>query len=69
MISSIIHLVHRYDNDEQPWAIEIEDHQTGELHAEYLKEGEVIVLIVLIILPYSKPLSIVHFSAVILLLF
>ena len=32
MISSIVHIAHEYDNDDEPWPIEIEDHN-GELHA------------------------------------
>ena len=40
MISSIVHIAHEYDNDDEPWPIEIEDHN-GELHAVSLKMGEV----------------------------
>ncbi len=42
MISSIVHIAHEYDNDDEPWPIEIEDHD-GNLHAVSLKMGEVIL--------------------------
>jgi len=40
VISSIVHIAHEYDNDDEPWPIEIEDHD-GNLHAVSLKMGEV----------------------------
>jgi hypothetical protein len=27
IISSIFHIAHKYDNDDEPWPIEIEDHR------------------------------------------
>ena len=41
VISSIVHIAHQYDNDDEPWSIEIEDHD-GELHSQVLKEGEML---------------------------
>ena len=40
VISSIVHITHKYDNDNEPWPIEIEDHD-GNIHAVNLKMGEV----------------------------
>jgi hypothetical protein len=40
VISSIIHIDHLYDNDSQPWPIEVEDHD-GELHTMTLEPGQV----------------------------
>ena len=40
MISSIVHIAHEYDDNNEPWPIEIEDHN-GELHAVNLEEGQV----------------------------
>jgi hypothetical protein len=40
VISSIVHIAHDYTNDDEPWPIEIEDHD-GVLHAVDLKMGEV----------------------------
>ena len=40
MISSIAHIAHEYDDDNEPWPIEIEDHD-GVLHAVNLEAGQV----------------------------
>ena len=40
MISSIIHIAHEYFNGDEPWPIEIEDHD-GVLHAVNLEPGQV----------------------------
>jgi hypothetical protein len=40
VISSIVHIAHDYTDDDEPWPIEIEDHD-GVLHAVDLKMGEV----------------------------
>ena len=40
VISSIVHIAHEYDNDDEPWPIEIEDHD-GVLHAVNLEAGQV----------------------------
>ena len=40
VISSIVHIAHEYDNDDEPWPIEIEDHD-GKLHAVNLEPGQV----------------------------
>ena len=40
MISSIVHIAHEYDDDNEPWPIEIEDHN-GVLHAVNLEPGQV----------------------------
>jgi hypothetical protein len=40
VISSIVHVAHEYDNDDEPWPIEIEDHD-GNLHAVNLEPGQV----------------------------
>jgi hypothetical protein len=40
VISSIVHITHEYDNDDEPWPIEIDDHD-GVLRAVDLKEGQV----------------------------
>ena len=42
VISSIVHIAHQYDNDEEPWPIEIEDHD-GNLHAVNLEPGQVFI--------------------------
>jgi len=39
VISSIVHIAHEYDNDDEPWPIEIDDHD-GVLRAVDLKEGQ-----------------------------
>ena len=41
MISSIIHITHKYDNDDEPWPIEIEDHN-GVMHAVNLEPGQML---------------------------
>eukprot|EP01038_Epipyxis_sp_PR26KG_P012257 gene12257-16436_t len=41
VISSIVHIAHQYDDDNEPWPIEIED-QNGDLHAVLLEEGEML---------------------------
>jgi hypothetical protein len=35
-----VHIDHLYDNDDEPWPIEIEDHD-GNLHAVNLEPGQV----------------------------
>jgi hypothetical protein len=40
VISSIVHIAHEYDHEDEEWPIEIEDHD-GILHAVNLKMGEV----------------------------
>jgi len=40
VISSIVHIAHEYDNDDEAWPIEIDDHD-GALRAVDLKEGQV----------------------------
>jgi hypothetical protein len=42
VISSIIHIAHKYDDDKEPWPIHIEDHD-GNLHAVNLEEGQVCI--------------------------
>lgn len=41
VISSIMHLGHEYDDDDEPWPIEIEDHD-GVLHEVSLQPGEML---------------------------
>lgn len=41
MISSIVHLAHQYDNDDEPWPIDIEDHN-GQLHSVSLQPGQML---------------------------
>lgn len=41
-ISSIVHLVHEYDNDDEPWPIQIEDHN-GQVHSVSLAPGEMLL--------------------------
>jgi len=41
VISSIMHIAHEYDDDSEPWPIEIEDHN-GQLHAVALEEGQML---------------------------
>ena len=43
VISSIVHIAHQYDDNDQPWPLEIEDHD-GNLHAVTLNAGEVCYL-------------------------
>ena len=40
VISSIVHIAHKYDNDSVPWPLQIEDH-FGKMHNVVLKAGEV----------------------------
>ena len=40
VISSIVHIAHKYDNDSVPWPLQIEDH-FGRMHNVVLKVGEV----------------------------
>jgi len=39
VISSIVHIAHEYDDDNEPWPLEIEDHD-GNLHAVSLEPGQ-----------------------------
>lgn len=41
VISSIFHIDHEYDNDDEPWPIEIED-TNGRLHAVALERGQML---------------------------
>lgn len=41
VISAIVHIDHEYDNDDEPWPIEIEDHD-GILHAVNLEPGSML---------------------------
>jgi hypothetical protein len=41
VISSIVHIAHKYDNESQPWPIQIEDHY-GNIESVALEPGEVI---------------------------
>ena len=41
VISSIVHIAHQYDNPDEPWPIEIEDHD-GNLHAVVLQPGQML---------------------------
>jgi hypothetical protein len=40
VISSIVHIAHQYDDDNEPWPIEIEGHD-GILHSVNLEPGQV----------------------------
>jgi hypothetical protein len=41
IISSILHIDHKYDNDDEGWPIEIEDYN-GKTHAVDLKPGQML---------------------------
>lgn len=41
VISSIVHIAHQYDDDNNPWPIQIEDHN-GELHSVNLEPGQML---------------------------
>lgn len=41
VISSIIHVAHEYDDDDEPWPIQIEDHD-GNLHSVELAAGQML---------------------------
>jgi len=41
VISAIVHVGHQYDNDDEPWPIEIEDHN-GQLHSVNLEAGQML---------------------------
>ena len=41
MISSIVHIAHEYDDDDEPWPIQIEDHN-GRLHSISLAPGQML---------------------------
>ena len=41
VISSIVHIAHEYDDDAEPWPIEIED-RDGQLHSVALQEGQML---------------------------
>lgn len=41
VISSILHIAHSYDDDDEPWPIEIEDHE-GNLHSVALEPGQML---------------------------
>lgn len=41
VISSIVHIAHEYDNDDEPWPIQIEDHN-GKLYSVNLEPGEML---------------------------
>ena len=40
VISSIVHIAHEYDDEAEPWPIQIEDHD-GALHSVSLEPGQV----------------------------
>jgi hypothetical protein len=40
VVSSIVHIAHEYDDDNEPWPIEIEGHD-GNLHSVNLEPGQV----------------------------
>lgn len=42
VISSITHIAHNYDNDSEPWPIQIENHKTGELVSVSLQPGQML---------------------------
>lgn len=42
VISSITHIAHKYDNDSEPWPIQIENHKTGELVSVALEPGQML---------------------------
>eukprot|EP01035_Chromulina_nebulosa_P018806 gene18806-24575_t len=41
VISSIVHIAHQYDDDNEPWPIQIEDHN-GVLHSVNLEPGQML---------------------------
>ena len=41
VISSIVHIAHEYDDDNEPWPIQIEDHN-GKLHSVNLAPGQML---------------------------
>ena len=41
VISSIVHIAHEYDDDNEPWPIQIEDHN-GKLHSLNLEPGQML---------------------------
>jgi hypothetical protein len=41
VISSIVHIAHQYDHDDEPWPIDIEDHD-GNLHSVNLEPGQML---------------------------
>ncbi len=41
VISSIVHIAHEYDDDDEPWPIQIEDHN-GKLHSVNLEPGQML---------------------------
>lgn len=41
VISSIVHIAHAYDNDDEPWPIEVEDTE-GNLHSVVLEPGQML---------------------------
>lgn len=41
VISSIVHIAHQYDDDNNPWPIQIEDHN-GDLHSVNLEPGQML---------------------------
>ena len=53
VISSIVHIAHQYDNESQPWPIEIENHRTGELVSVVLEPGQVSLLARRPLLPFT----------------
>jgi hypothetical protein len=52
VISSIVHIAHEYDNDDEPWPIQIEDHD-GVLHDYNLEAGQVGATLQLQLYPYT----------------
>ena len=41
VISSIVHIAHEYDDEDEPWPIQIEDHN-GKLHSVNLEPGQML---------------------------
>ena len=46
VISSISHIAHEYDDDNEPWPLQIEDHD-GNLHSISLEPGQVFIVCIL----------------------
>jgi hypothetical protein len=55
VISSIVHIAHEYDDDNEPWPIQIEDHD-GNLHSVNLEPGQVLPLPLLCLVSHCLPL-------------
>ena len=53
VISSIVHIIHDYDDESKPWPLHLEDHH-GQMHEVNLEEGQVRTLVLTCMIYFTK---------------